>query len=167
MAFVYWTFNGAMLPRYNAVADLSTPTLQGSIVPSLGGLYDTMGSADRTMTQVFQFECSGILAGAGFGDVFEPGLWATETGVFIGTAPSQGSRPILFIDTAAQAEAEFNALKVQLGKRGTLYIRDPVTGVTKSRQARLLRVRRIQEQKHSTAIIECSCLFETLTPDWT
>jgi hypothetical protein len=167
MAWVYWTFNGVMLPRYNAVADLSTPTAQGSIVPSLGGLYDYVGSADRAMTAVHQCEVSGILAGAGFNDIFDPGLWATETGQFVVTAPSQGSRPILFIDQGAQAEGEYNLLKAQWGKRGPLVIRDPVTGVTKSRTARLLRVRRIQEQKHSTGLIECSCLFETLTQDWT
>lgn len=167
MAFVYWTFNGAMLPRYNAVSDLSTPTLAGSIVPSLGGLYDYVGSAVRTMTAVHQCEVSGIYAGAGFYDVFDPGLWATETGQYIVTAPSQGSRPILFIAQEEQANAEYNALKLQLGVRGSLVIRDPVTGVTKSRLARLLRVRRIQEQKHATLLIECSALFETLTQDWT
>jgi len=167
MAWEYWTFNGAMLPRYNAVADLSTPTLAGAVVASLGGLYDTLGAADRAMTAVHQWEISGLLAGAGFNDVFEPGLWATEDGRPVVTAASQGSRPILFIDTGAQAEGEFNLLKAQLGKRGTLVIRDPVTGVTKTRQARLLRVRRVQEHKHGTLLIECSCLFETLTPDWT
>ena len=167
MAWVYWTFNNAMLPRYNAVADLSTPTLQGTVVASLGGLYDTIGAADRSMTTVYQWEISGVLAGAGFYDTFDPGIWATETDRPVVTAASQGSRPILFIDTGAQAEAEFNVLKAQLGKRATLIIRDPVTFVTKSRQARLLRVRRVQEQKHTTGIIECSCLFETLTPDWT
>ena len=167
MAWVYWTFNGAMLPRYNAVADLSTPTLAGSIVPSLGGLYDYVGSSDRTMTAVHQCEVTGIFAGAGFSDIFDPGLWATETGQFVVTAASQGSRPILFIDQGAQAEGEYNLLKAQLGKRGSLVIRDPVAQTFKSRQARLLRVRRIQEQKHSTLLIECSCLFETLTTDWT
>lgn len=167
MAWVYWTFNGVMLPKYNAVSDLGTPTLAGTVVASLGGLYDTVGAADRAMTSVHQFQLSGVLAGAGFFDVFDPGLLATETGRPIVTAASQGSRPILVIDTAAQAEGEFNALKALLGKRATLTIRDPVTGATKSRTARLLRVERIQEQKHSTGIIECSCLFETLTPDWT
>lgn len=167
MAWVYYTFNGAMLPRYNAVADLSTPTVAGSIVPSLGGLYDYVGAVDRAMTAVHQCEVSGIFAGAGFNDVFDPGLWATETGRLIVTAASQGSQPILLIDQGAQAEGEYTLLKAQLGKRGPLVIRDPVTGVTKSRTARLLRVRRIQEQKHATLLIECSCLFETLTLDWT
>jgi hypothetical protein len=166
MAWIYYAFNGVMLPRYNAVADLSTPTLAGSVVASLGGLYDTVGAADRTMTAVHQFEISGILAGAGFNDVFDPGILATEDGRPVVTAASQGSQLILVIDTAAQAEGEYNTLKAQLGKRGTLQIKDPITAATKSRQARLLRVRRVQEQKHSTAIIECSCLFETLTADW-
>lgn len=167
MAWIYWTFNGVMLPRYNAIADLSTPTLAGSVVPSLGGLYDYVGSSDRAMTAVHQCEVTGYLAGAGFYDVFDPGLFATETGQFVVTAASQGSRPILFIDQSAQTEAEYTLIKQQLGKRGPLVIRDPVTGVTKSRTARLLRVRRVQEQRHSTLLIECSCLFETLTVDWT
>ena len=166
MAWEYWSFNGVMLPRYNGVADLSTPTVGGTIVPSLGGLYDTLGSADRAMTAVHQWEISGILAGAGFNDVFDPGILATEGARPIVTAPSQGSQMILVIDTGAQAEAEFNLLKAQVGKRGTLAIRDPVTAAYKTRQARLLRVRRVQEHKHGTALIECSCLFETLTPDW-
>jgi len=167
MAWEYWAFNGVMLPRYNAVADLSTPTLAGTVVASLGGLYDTVGASDRAMTAVHQWEITGILAGAGFFDVFDPGLWATEDGRFVVTAASQGSRPILFIDMGAQAEGEFNQLKAQLGKRGALVIRDPLTAAQKSRQARLLRVRRVQEHKHGTAIIECSCLFESLSPDWT
>ena len=167
MAWQFYTFNGAMLPRYNAVTDLSTPTLAGTVVASLGGLYDTIGAADRAMTQVHQFELTGIFAGAGFSDVFDPGLLATELVQFIVTAPSQGSRPILVIDQGAQAEGEFNALKAQLGKRATLTMRDPVTNVYKNRQARLLRVQRVQEQKHTVAIIECRCLFETLTLDWT
>lgn len=167
MAWTYYTFNGAMLPRYNAVSDLSTPTLAGSIVPSLGGLYDYTGTATRTMTAVHQMEVTGILAGAGLLDVFDPGLLATEDGRPIVTAPSQGSRPILVIDTGAQSEGEFNLIKAQLGKRGPLVIRDMVTGVTMTRTARLLRVRRIQEHKHGTLLIECSCLFETLTADWT
>jgi len=166
MAWEYWKFNEVMLPRYNAVADLSTPTLAGTIVPSLGGLYDTVGSTDRAMTGVHQFEITGILAGAGFFDVFDPGLWATEDGRPVVTAAAQGSRPILFISATDQMEAEYNQLKAQLGKRGALVIRDPVTAAQKSRTARLLRVRRVQEQKHTTAIIECSCLFETLTADW-
>jgi hypothetical protein len=136
------------------------------VVASLGGLYDTVGSAARAMTSVHQWEISGVLAGAGFNDVFDPGILATETGRPIVTAVSQGSRPILVIDAGAQAEGEFNALKAQLGVRGTLLIRDPVTGATKARTARLLRVRRVQEHKHTTAIIECSVLFETLSPDW-
>ena len=167
MAWVYYTFDGAMLPRYNAVADLSTPTFQGTIVPSLGGLYDTLGAAARTMTAVHQLEVTGYFAGAGFNDVFDAGLLATETGALIVTAPSQGSQPILVIDTGAQSEAEYTLLKSKLGRRGALVIRDPLTGVTKSRTARLLRVRRIQEQKHGTLRIECSALFETLTVDWT
>ena len=167
MAWTYWTFNGAMLPRYNAVTDLSTPTLAGSIVPSLGGLYDYTGSATRTMTAVHQLELTGILAGAGLNDIFDPGLLATEDGRPVVTAASQGSQPILVIDTGAQSEAEFTTLKAQLGIRGALVIRDMVTGVSKQRQARLLRVRRIQEHRHGTLLIECSCLFETLTADWT
>ena len=167
MAWICWSFNGAMLPRYNAIVDLSTPTVAGSVVASLGGLYDTLGAADRTMTAVHQWEISGLLAGAGFNDVFEPGLWATEDGRPVVTAASQGSRPILFIDTGAQAEAEFNQLKGQVGKRGDMVLRDPVTLVYKYRQARLLRVRRVQEHKHGTLLIECSCLFESLSPDWT
>jgi hypothetical protein len=167
MAWVYYTFDGAMLPRYNAVTDLSTPTLAGSIVPSLGGLYDFVGSAVRTMTAVHQTELSGVLAGAGFNDIFEPGIWATEDGRPVVTDAAHGSRPILVSDPGAQAEAEFNLLKVKLGVRGSLVIRDPVSGVSKSRQARLLRVRRIQEIPDGTQLIKCSCLFETLTPDWT
>jgi len=167
MAWEYWEFNGTMLPRYNAVADLSTPTLAGSVVASLGGLYDTAGAADRAMTAVHQWEISGILAGAGYNNIFDPGILATEADRPVVTAPSQGSQPILVIDTGAQAEGEYNLLKAQLGKRGTLVIRDPVTYATKSRTARLLRVRRVQEHKHGTGIIECSCLFESLSPDWT
>ena len=167
MAYVYWSFDGALLPRYNAVSDFSTPALAGSIVPSLGGLYDYVGSAVRPMTAVHQLEVTGILAGAGFNDVFDPGLLATESGQFIVTAASQGSRPILVIDQAAQSEAEFTALKSKLGVRGALSIWDPVGNAFKSRQARLLRVRRIQEHRHGTLLIECSCLFETLTADWT
>ena len=49
MAWTYWAFNGVMLPRYNAVSDFSTPTVAGSVVPSLGGLYDTLGSTTRAM----------------------------------------------------------------------------------------------------------------------
>ena len=167
MAWTYYTFNGVMLPRYNAVTDLSTPAVAGTIVPSLGGLYDYTGSATRTMTAVHQLELSGILAGAGFNDIFDPGLLATETGQMIVTAASQGSRPILVIDTGAQAEGEYNQIKAQLGVRGQLVIRDMVTGVTKTRLARLLRMRRIQEHRHGTLLIEVSCLFETLTADWT
>ena len=87
--------------------------------------------------------------------------------MFQAQRPSQGSQPILFNDPATQSEAEYNLLKAKLGVRGSLVIRDPVSGVTRSRQARLLRVRRVQEQKHATQLIECSALFETLTADWT
>ena len=167
MAWTYYTFAGAMLPRYNAVSDLSTPTVAGSIVPSLGGLYDYVSGATRTMTAVHQMEVTGILAGAGFGDVFDPGLLATQDLRLIVTQPSQGSEPIMVITTDTQSEAEYNTLKALLGVRGNLVIRDMTTGVTKSRVARLLRVRRIQEHKHGTVLIECSCLFETLTADWT
>lgn len=167
MAWTFRSFDGALLPKYNAISDLSTPSLAGSIVPSLGGLYDYMGSSVRTMTAVHQIVLTGILAGAGFNDVFDPGLLATQTGALIVTPPAQGDAPILVIDTAAQAEAEYNTLKEKLGVRGSLVIRDPLTGVTKSRQARLLRLERKQEHRHGTAIIEVSCLFETLAPDWT
>jgi len=167
MAYVYWSFDGALLPRYNAVSDLSTPTLAGSIVPSLGGLYDYVGSAVRPMTAVHQLEVTGIFAGAGFSNVFDPGIWATEEGRPIVTAASQGSQPILFIDQAAQSEGEFKALEAKLGVRGSLTVWDPVGNAFKSRQARLLRVRRIQEHRHGTLLIECSALFETLTAVWT
>lgn len=166
MAWVFWTFAGVRLPEFNAEADLGTPTLSPSVRTAIGSLWDPVGSGVRTLTQSHQLSLRGIYAGATVTSAEDAGLLAAVAGTLIKTTAAGGTH-VVVVDNRQSIELEYERLAALLGVRGALVVRDPLSGRTRSKTARLLRVERLQRYQMATAYIEVACLFESIALQWT
>lgn len=163
MAWVYWTFGGVTLPRCNAEADLGTPSLRGTIVSTIGGAWDRLGSAPQRVTTSHQFSLRGVLSADQEGVEGDSAL-VTQAGDVIVTGTGD---TIMARLESAHVEQMYDALVAALGSRAALIVYDPVRTISRAKIARLLRVERIQQARHGTLLIEVALLFESAATAWT
>lgn len=157
-SYQIYEFDGVTLPIYNPDQDLSTGTVDSTLLASVGGTFDVWSSVQRTPRMV-KHAVNGIYAAD---DTLL--LLVDHAGNQI--VDHAGNRIMVATDTQ-QVRGLVDALRAKVGVRASLWRRrwDDTT-VAQWKTARLLSVQDRSNLQHRTVATQVDCLFESAMANW-
>lgn len=157
-SYQIYAFDDVTLPYYNPEQDLSTGTVDSTLMASVGGMFDVWSSIQRT-PRLIKHTVSGIYAAD---DTLL--LLTDHAGNQI--VDHAGNRIMVATDVQ-QVRGLVDALRAKTGVRGALWRRrwDDMT-VAQWKTARLLSVQDRSNLEHRTVATQVDCLFESAMANW-
>lgn len=152
----YTTFDGVWLPDAMPEDDLNAGPAQGTIVDSLAGAFDYLGSSRyRPKRQPIVYR--GTYVGA-------QALIVDENGNFV--VDESGNFIIGTTDAAADLRDKLDTLKAKIGRRGTLIRQAELDGSNQFKLARLLNVQHVRTLANADRVAMADLTFEADGRPW-
>jgi hypothetical protein len=157
-SYQIYEFDGVPLPIYDPEQDLSTGTVDSTLLASVGGTFDVWSSYQRTPRMV-KHAVGGVYVAD---DVLL--LLVDHAGNQI--VDHAGNRIMVATDTQ-HVRGQVDALRAKVGVRASLWRRrwDDTT-VSQWKTARLLAVQEKSDLQHRTVAAQCDCVFESAMANW-
>ena len=157
-SYQIYEFDGVPLPLYNPEQDLSTGTVDSTLMASVGGTFDVWSAYQRT-PQKIKHTVSGIYAA-------DDSLLLLKDHAGNQIVDHAGNR-IMVATASQQLRGQVDAIRAKVGVRGTLWRRrwDDMT-VAQWKTARLLVAQEKGDVKHRTIMAKVDCIFESAMANW-
>jgi len=157
-SYQIYEFDGVALPIYNPEQDLSTGTVNSTLLASVGGTFDVWSAYQRT-PRMTKHAVGGIYAA-------DDALLLLVDHAGNQIVDHAGNRIMVATDTQ-QVRGLVDALRAKVGVRGSLWRRrwDDTT-VTQWKTARLLSVQEKSSLEQRTVAAQCDCVFESAMANW-
>lgn len=157
MPYRYTTFDGANLPEYLPEDDLSSGAVASTLIESLGGVFDFLGSL-RVLPKRQQIRYRGKYVG---GDNTH---WVDEVGDDV--VDEVGDFVILGADYTADLRDQVDSLKVKVGVYGQLIRQREEDGLNQFKYARLLSVQHVRTVADLDRVAAIEATFEAPGTPW-
>lgn len=149
-------FDGVPLPLAMPEDDLSTGTVETSLLDSIGGVYNYFGSTQR-LPRRHQFPHKGKYVG-------EVAIRVTSDGDIRVT--SDGDMRVTAPSTIADLQGKTDDLKAKIGMWGRLWRERMADGLLTWKTCRLLHVKHVETVVQANVISEVESTFETDMAGW-
>jgi hypothetical protein len=157
-SYQIYEFDGVPLPLYNPEQDLSTGSVDSTLMPSAGGTFDVW-SGVRRLPRTVKHQVSGIYA-APDGTAYIVDHAGNQIIDHAGNRIIAGTAPALL-------RGQVDAIRAKHGATGNLWRRrwdDP--SVAQWKLARLLQVAEKSDVKHRTIAAKVDLVFESAMANW-
>jgi hypothetical protein len=157
-SYQIYEFDGVPLPVYNPDQDLSTGTVDSTLLASVGGTFDVWSGYQRT-PRMIKHTVSGLYAA-------DDALLLLVDHAGNQIVDHAGNRIMVATDTQ-QVRGQVDAIRAKVGIRSGLWRRrwDDTT-VTQWKMARLLSVQDRSNLQHRTVATQVDCIFESAMANW-
>ena len=157
-SYQIYEFDGVTLPIYNPEQDLSTGTVDSTLMASVGGTFDVWSDYQRT-PRMIRHTVSGIY-------VADDPLLLLVDHAGNQIVDHAGNRIMVATDSQ-QVRGLVDALRAKVGVRGALWRRRwDDTAIVGWKAARLLSVQEKTSLEHRTVAAKIDCLFESAMANW-
>lgn len=155
MAYALVRFGDIDLPENMVEDDLSTGTVDSSLLDSVGGVFDSVGTR-RRLPRRQTIDHTGQYVG-------ETTYWVDEAG---NRLVDEAGNYLIFGNATQMLQAKLDALKALRGTRAQLWRRRDQDGILHWKWARLLSVTHTQGQERAAAVAIVTGRFETSVAEW-